>query len=101
MLIDTTITFIGSGAMGEAMIKGIIAQHLIQPRDIVAADPLPERVQELRGRYGVRGMTDNVAAAREEGVLISAVGPRAVRLVTHLGVSAADAERAAGVLARL
>jgi threonine aldolase len=42
-----------------------------------------------------------VAAAREEGVLVSAVGPRTVRLVTHLGVSAADAKDAAAVLARL
>jgi threonine aldolase len=42
-----------------------------------------------------------VAAAREGGVLVSQVGPHAVRLVTHLGVSAADAEAAAAVLARL
>jgi len=42
-----------------------------------------------------------VAAARVEGVLVSAVGPRTVRLVTHLDVSAADAHRAAEVLARL
>jgi threonine aldolase len=42
-----------------------------------------------------------VAAARDEGVLVAAVGPRAVRLVTHLGVSADDAKRAAEVLARL
>jgi len=42
-----------------------------------------------------------VAAAREEGVLISAVGAKAVRLVTHLDVSPAEAERAAAVLARL
>ena len=42
-----------------------------------------------------------VAAARDEGVLIAAVGPRAVRLVTHLGVSAADAKQAATVLAGL
>lgn len=42
-----------------------------------------------------------VAAARAEGVLVSAVGARAVRLVTHLDVSKADAERAAAVLARL
>jgi threonine aldolase len=42
-----------------------------------------------------------VAAAREAGVLISAVGPKAVRIVTHLDVGKADAERAAEVLARL
>ena len=40
-----------------------------------------------------------VAAAREAGVLVSAVGPTAVRLVTHLDVSKADAEKAAAVLA--
>jgi threonine aldolase len=42
-----------------------------------------------------------VAAARQAGVLTSAVGPRALRLVTHLDVSDADARRAAQVLAPL
>lgn len=42
-----------------------------------------------------------VEAAREEGVLVSAVGPTTLRLVTHLDVSRDDAEKAAGVLTRL
>jgi len=42
-----------------------------------------------------------VAAAREAGVLVSAVGPTTVRVVTHLDIDQADAERAAAVLARL
>jgi threonine aldolase len=42
-----------------------------------------------------------VAAARDEGVLVGAVGPSAVRMVTHLDVSREDAERAAKVLASL
>jgi threonine aldolase len=42
-----------------------------------------------------------VARAREDGVLISAVGPTAVRLVTHLDVTEADARQAAKVLASL
>jgi len=42
-----------------------------------------------------------VAAAREEGVLVSAVGATSLRLVTHLDVSRADAEQAATVLSRL
>jgi threonine aldolase len=42
-----------------------------------------------------------VARAAEEGVRIATVGPRTVRLVTHLNVSRADAERAASVLASL
>ena len=42
-----------------------------------------------------------VTAAREEGVLVSAVGATSLRMVTHLGVSHDDVERAAKVLASL
>ena len=42
-----------------------------------------------------------VAAAREGGVLVAALGRTAVRLVTHLDVSREDAERAAKVLGGL
>jgi threonine aldolase len=42
-----------------------------------------------------------VASARDEGVLIGAVGPQAVRLVTHLDVNRAQAESAAETLSRL
>jgi threonine aldolase len=42
-----------------------------------------------------------VAGAREGGVLISSVGPTAVRIVTHLDVSRDDAETAAVVLSKL
>jgi threonine aldolase len=42
-----------------------------------------------------------VAQAREQDVVVSAVGPRALRLVTHLDVSRSDAEQAATVLAKL
>ncbi len=41
---------------------------------------------------------DMVARSREQGVLVSAVGPGVVRAVTHLGVSKADADRAAAIL---
>ncbi|CUR53982.1 L-allo-threonine aldolase [metagenome] len=44
---------------------------------------------------------DFVRRAAAQGVLISAVGPSAVRLVTHLDVDRASAERAAAVLAAL
>ncbi len=42
-----------------------------------------------------------VVAAAAGGVRVSAVGPNSVRLVTHLDVSTADAERAAAVLAAI
>ena len=42
-----------------------------------------------------------IEAAGAEGVVISAVGPRALRLVTHLDVTPDDVTRAAAVLSRL
>jgi threonine aldolase len=42
-----------------------------------------------------------VAAAKAEGVLIGAVGPQRIRLLTHLDVSRSDAEQAAKVLAEI
>ncbi|MBA2697393.1 MAG: low specificity L-threonine aldolase [Nocardioidaceae bacterium] len=42
-----------------------------------------------------------VAGCREEGVLVSAVGPRVVRMVTHLDVSRSAALRAAEIVAKV
>lgn len=42
-----------------------------------------------------------VADARERGVLINAFGPRTVRAVTHLDVSAEQCEKAAEILVEL
>ena len=42
-----------------------------------------------------------VAAARERGVLIYAFGPRRIRAVTHLDVSAAQCRRAGEILGAL
>jgi threonine aldolase len=43
---------------------------------------------------------DFVAGARDGGVLVSPVGPTAVRMVTHLDISREDAEAAAVVLSK-
>jgi threonine aldolase len=41
------------------------------------------------------------AHARENGVLVSALGPKYARLVTHLDISEAQAKSAAEVLASI
>ncbi|MCW2753424.1 MAG: low specificity L-threonine aldolase [Marmoricola sp.] len=47
----------------------------------------------------VPSAADVVAAAAEQGIRIGAVGPRRVRLLTHLDISRAEAEQAGKVLA--
>ena len=62
-------------------------------------DPADGRHQHRRG---AASRCRRLRGRRRRGrVRISAVGPRAVRLVTHLDVSKADAEQAAAILARL
>jgi threonine aldolase len=48
-----------------------------------------------------RSAADVVACAKERGVLVSAFGPRTVRAVTHLDVSAAQCREAGEVLAAI
>ncbi len=59
------------------------------PTNIVVLDLAPDLPDAAR----------LVAAVRERGVLVSAFGPRTVRAVTHLDVSAEQCARAAEVLA--
>ena len=63
-------------------------------------------VQSVQTNIVIFRLTDSgdaaglVAALKTEGILASAVGPHAVRLVTHMDVSRADCTRAAEVLLR-
>jgi threonine aldolase len=75
------------------------------------------RAARIGERLGVPGVETNIVAvelagtrwdgptlavaARDEGVLISVVGPTRARLVTHLDVDDAGAQRAADVVGRL
>ncbi len=78
MLTNTPLAFIGSGVMGEAMIRGILTQRLLEPEAITASDPLPDRLQVLRGRYGVRTTTDNQVAVRAGKITILSIKPQSI-----------------------
>ena len=75
-MLTGTIGFVGSGVMAEAMIKGLLRQHLVAPDQIVASGPRPERGQELYDRYAVQTTTDNVAAAAGADLLVLSVKPQ-------------------------
>jgi len=76
MLDDVTIAFIGSGNMGEAMIQGLLKQQMIAPERLIAADPRPERLEELRALYGVRTAAENLDAATQADILVLSVKPQ-------------------------
>jgi pyrroline-5-carboxylate reductase len=81
MLQDMTLSFIGSGMMAEAMIAGLLNQHLIEPGQIITAGPRPERGEQLATRYAVRWTTDNEEAAEEGEIVILSVKPQVLKSV--------------------
>jgi pyrroline-5-carboxylate reductase len=81
VLNDAVIAFIGAGAMGEAMIGGLLNSHLVAPGAIVASDPRDGRAQELRARYGVQAAEENREAVREARIVILSVKPQVLRAI--------------------
>ncbi|MGD8439149.1 MAG: pyrroline-5-carboxylate reductase [Holophagae bacterium] len=73
---DETLGFIGCGMMGEAMIKGLLREDLVDPRQIIASHPRAERCLELENRYGVRVTSSNRDAAEEASFVILAIKPQ-------------------------
>ncbi|NLE52466.1 MAG: pyrroline-5-carboxylate reductase [Chloroflexi bacterium] len=81
MFDNTTLAFIGSGNMGEAMIQGLLKRNLISAEQIIAADPHVARVEELQARYSVRTTTDNLSAATQADILVLSVKPQVLERV--------------------
>ncbi len=81
MFQDTTIGFIGSGNMAEAMIKGILHKELVPPPSIFAADPRADRLAYLAEGYGIRTSTNNREVARAADVLVLSIKPQVLAKV--------------------
>lgn len=75
-MLEKKITFIGSGAMAEAMISGLLRQRLARPEELSASDPHLERVQELQKKYGLQPFTDNRQATENADVVVLSVKPQ-------------------------
>jgi pyrroline-5-carboxylate reductase len=76
MLSETRFAFIGSGAMAEAMIKGLVQRANVAPDHIAASGPRPERGDELKARYNIRTTTDNLATLDATQIVVLSVKPQ-------------------------
>ncbi len=76
MFNNSVLAFVGSGAMAEAMIRGMLNQKLMPPERITASGPRPERGQQLADLYGVRCTTHNKEAAENADVVVLSVKPQ-------------------------
>lgn len=71
------------------------------PGVVLASDPPPTNIVVFDVTHARRSATDLVAQAKAKGILINALGPTKVRLLTHLDVTRAQCVQAADTLAGL
>jgi len=75
-LADRTIATVGSGVMAEAMIAGLLRGQLVEPRQVVASHPRPERREHLEREYGIRTVASNTEAAAGADVILLGIKPQ-------------------------
>lgn len=61
--------------MAEALIRGLIRTE-VPPHRVGASGPRQERLDELKGRFGIRVTTENSALVEESEVLVLSVKPQ-------------------------
>ena len=75
------LTFIGAGAMGEAMIGGLLAKRLVAPGAMTAADRHAERLEVVHRRFHIHTTRDNRAAVRKARIVVLSVKPQVLPVV--------------------
>lgn len=73
---QTKFAIIGAGAMGEAIIAGLLRQNLTSPENIHASEPRLERCEELRIKYGIKASPQNVQVLANADVVLLSVKPQ-------------------------
>jgi pyrroline-5-carboxylate reductase len=71
-----TIATVGSGVMAEAMIAGLLRGALVEPGQVIASHPRPERREELERLYGIRTTASNTEAVDGADVILLAIKPQ-------------------------
>ncbi len=77
------IGFIGTGKMGEALIKGMLHANLVPPGSIYASDVDTEKLQLLENELKINTCSDNCDAVANSDILIVAVKPQIVPAVLN------------------
>lgn len=79
-----TISFIGGGAMCEAILKGILVAKGATPDEITIAEPRKIRRNELSKKYGVITTASNLnAVSNNADIIVLAVKPQVVSFVLN------------------
>jgi pyrroline-5-carboxylate reductase len=75
-LAEVRLAVIGAGAMGEAMVSGLVDRRLIDASRVTCSHPRAERREALAAAHGVAVTADNAAAAGDADIVLLAVKPQ-------------------------
>jgi pyrroline-5-carboxylate reductase len=73
-----TLTVLGCGTMGEAIVRGILRAGRLKPGQIFATDRRSEVVRALHEKHGIRTTSQNLEACRAADVVLVCVKPHEV-----------------------
>lgn len=71
-----SISFIGGGVMGEAMVQGLLSKKLLSSESITVGEPREERRKELEEKHGINVTAKNSEAAKACKILVLSVKPQ-------------------------
>jgi pyrroline-5-carboxylate reductase len=70
------VGFLGSGNMGEALIRGVVQAGLVAAEALAASDVRRDRIAQMERQYGIRAVADNLELVRDSDVIVLAVKPQ-------------------------
>lgn len=70
------VAIIGSGTMGEALVRSLLRKKLCTGKDVTFSDVLKDRLGVLKKKYGANVTDDNLAAVRNADVVVLAIKPQ-------------------------
>ncbi|NQT69017.1 MAG: pyrroline-5-carboxylate reductase [Desulfobacteraceae bacterium] len=78
MLKDKTISMIGTGNMGEALVSGLISSKSTAAENIICTDIREDQLESVKEKYGVAVTTNNLDAVKASEIIIYAVKPQII-----------------------
>ncbi|MDK2891633.1 pyrroline-5-carboxylate reductase [Methanohalophilus sp.] len=75
------IGIIGTGKMGQSLLRGILAAGLSNPEDVYASDVYEPSLNSLRDELGINISTENADIASHCNIVIIAVKPQVIKTV--------------------
>ena len=81
MLKNKQVGILGTGNMGEALIRGLLHGHLCRPEQIFCSDVRPERLKVIREKYGVKTTSHNTEVVKQSEIIILSVKPQIMKQV--------------------